>query len=251
MRTGAAHAAVLLAGMVTAGCAALRPATVPLRTIDLARGSGVRCLVVLLPGRLDAPEQFRDAGFATAVARRGLPVDLVAVDSHLGYFRDRTVIERLRADVVLPARAAGYDTIWLAGTSLGGIGALFYLRDHPQDLAGVLAIAPYLGEEKLIREIERAGGPGSWQPPAAIAASDAGREALELARSAGEGGTAAAASISAWGTGDDFDRSNRMLAGLLAPDQVYTLPGGHASWRVWEKLWEAFLDRTRLCAPGS
>ena len=249
MRTGAAHAAVLLAGMVTAGCAALRPATVPLRTIDLARGSGVRCLVVLLPGRLDAPEQFRDAGFATAVARRGLPVDLVAVDSHLGYFRDRTVIERLRADVVLPARAAGYDTIWLAGTSLGGIGALFYLRDHPQDLAGVLAIAPYLGEEKLIREIERAGGPGSWQPPAVIAASDAGRELWSwLAPRARE--EPPLPLHLGWGTGDDFDRSNRMLAGLLAPDQVYTLPGGH-DWRVWEKLWEAFLDRTRLCAPGS
>ncbi len=69
-------------------------------------------------------------------------------------------------DVVLPARAAGYDTIWLAGTSLGGIGALLYLRDHPDDLAGVLALAPYLGEEGVIREIERAGGPASWQPPA-------------------------------------------------------------------------------------
>jgi hypothetical protein len=235
--------------MVTAGCAALRPATVPLRTIDLARGSGVRCLVVLLPGRWNAPEQFRDAGFASAVARRGLPVDLVAVDSHLGYFRDRTVIERLRADVVLPARAAGYDTIWLAGTSLGGIGALFYLRDHPQDLAGVLAIAPYLGEEKLIREIERAGGPGSWQAPATVAAGDAGRELWSwLAPRASE--EPPLPLHLGWGTGDDFDRSNRMLAGLLPPDKVYTLPGGH-DWSVWERLWEAFLDRTRLCAPDS
>lgn len=240
---------VFLAGTLMAGCAALRPATVPLRTVDLARGSGVRCLVVLLPGRLDAPEKFREAGFASAVARRGLPIDLVAVDSHLGYFRARTVLERLRVDVVLPARAAGYDTIWLAGTSLGGIGALLYLRDHPDDLAGVLALAPYLGEEGVIREIERAGGPASWQPPATIAEGDVGRELWSWLAARAKEGRPMPLHLG-WGAADDFDRSNQMLAGLLPPEKVYTLPGGH-DWSVWERLWEAFLDRTRLCAPGS
>jgi len=57
------------------------------------------------------------------------------------------------------------------------------------------------------------------------------------------------------GTADSLDRSSRMLAAWRPPEPVYTLPGGH-DWHVWERLWEAFLDRTpaaELCgarAPG-
>lgn len=206
--------------------------------------------MVLLPGRWDEPEKFREAGFAHAVAKRGLPVHLVAVDSHLGYFRARTVIERLREDVILPARAAGYDTIWIAGTSLGGLGGLFYLRDHPDDLAGVFAIAPYLGESAVVQEIERAGGPGKWRPPATVAEGDLGRELWSWLAPWASGEEAVALHL-AWGTADAFGPSNQMLAGLLPPDRVYTVPGGH-DWRVWELLWEEFLDRTgntALCPP--
>ena len=203
-------------------------------------------LVVLLPGRLDEPERFREAGFARAVAQRELPIDLVAVDSHLGYFRARTVVERLRTDVIAPARAAGYDTIWIVGTSLGGLGGLLYLRDHPEDLAGVLAIAPYLGETAVMDEIERAGGPARWQPPPTIAESDIGRE-LWSWLGPWSGGPQTVPLHLGWGTADDFARANWLLAGLLPPGQVYTVDGGH-DWRVWERLWEEFLDRNPLCA---
>lgn len=200
---------------------------------------------MLLPGRLDDPEKFRDTGFVSAVARRGLALDLVAVDSHLGYFRARTIVERLRADVIAPARAAGYDTIWIVGTSLGGLGGLLYLRDHPEDLAGVFAIAPYLGETEVVAEIERAGGPAKWTPPATIADGDVGRELwswLAPWASGAQAGQQVPLHLG-WGTGDAFDRSNRMLAGLLPPERVYATSGGH-DWRVWERLWEEFLDQT-------
>ena len=232
----------------------------PLRTVDLARsadgldrgtehgtehGAG-RCLAVLLPGRLNDPEKFAEAGFARAVASSGLAVDLVAVDTHLGYFRARSVVERLRTDVIAPARAAGYDTIWIVGTSLGGLGGLLYLRDHPDDLAGVLALAPYLGETAVIEEIERAGGPGQWQAPPTLAESDVGRELWSWLGPWTSGEPTVPLHLG-WGTADAFDRSNRLLAGLLPPAQVYTVAGGH-DWGVWERLWEEFLDRTRLCA---
>lgn len=231
------------------GCAALRPAKVPLRTVELNRGaSGAsRCLAVLLPGRLDEPEKFGDAGFARAVAERGLALDLVAVDAHLGYYRARTVVERLRADVIAPARAAGYDTIWIAGPSLGGLGGLLYLRDHPEDLAGVFAIAPYLGESAVIDEIERAGGPAAWRPPATVADGDIGRELWSWLGPWASREQAVPLHLG-WGTSDAFDRSNRLLAGLLPADRVSTLPGGH-DWRVWERLWEQFLDRAMATGP--
>jgi pimeloyl-ACP methyl ester carboxylesterase len=230
---------------MTTGCAALRPAAAPLPTVELARGAGAsagRCLAVLLPGRFDRPEKFRDAGFVAAVAKRGLALDLIAVDSHLGYFRDRTIVERLRNDVVAPARAAGYDTIWIVGTSLGGLGGLLYLRDHPEDVDGVFAIAPYLGQPPVIEEIYRAGGPTKWRPPATVAESDVGRELWSWLGPWASAPTSVPLHLG-WGTADGFDRSNRMLADLLPPERVYTLPGGH-DWQIWERLWEAFLDRT-------
>lgn len=240
---------------MTSGCAALRPATVPLRAIDLVRSTGNaggRCLAVLLPGRLDEPEKFREAGFVRAVENRNLRLDLVAVDAHLGYYRARTVVDRLREDVIAPARAAGYDTIWIAGPSLGGLGGLLYLRDRPEDLAGVFAIAPYLGETSVIDEIERAGGPAQWRPPATVAQNDVGRELWTWL-----GPWASAAQPEppvplhlGWGTADSFDRANRMLAALLPPERVYTAPGGH-DWKVWERLWEEFLDRTMRATPAA
>jgi pimeloyl-ACP methyl ester carboxylesterase len=237
---------------MTTGCAGLRPATSPLRTVDLARSAGdgaSRCLAVLLPGRWDAPEKFREAGFARAVASRNLALDLVAVDSHLGYFRDRTIVERLHADVVAPARAAGYDTIWIVGTSLGGLGGLLYLRDRPGEVAGVFAIAPYLGDSSVIEEIERAGGPAAWRPPATLAEGDIGRELWSWLGPWASGPQPVPLHLG-WGTADAFDRSNRLLAGLLPPERVYPTAGGH-DWKVWERLWEEFLDRsmaTGTCA---
>ncbi len=233
---------------MTAGCSSLAPPTTPLRTVDLTlRGpeSGNRCLAVLLPGRRDEPERFDRAGFARAVASRGLALDLVAVDAHLGYFRTRTIVERLRADVIAPAQAAGYETIWIVGTSLGGLGGLLYLRERPEDLAGVLALAPYLGEPRLVQEIERAGGPVQWRPPATTAEGDPGTELWGWLGPWASGEPAVPLHLG-WGIADDFDRSSRMLAGLLPPERVYTAVGGH-DWRTWGELWESFLDRTSLC----
>src|SRR6185369_8698848 len=120
-RRNALLAFLLLSSALSCALFVPKP-VVPLRTLELGPKSGGSCLAVLLPGRFDKPESFRRAGFAEAVARRGLKLDLVAVDSHLGYFRDRSIVERLRLDVIEPAHAAGYRSVWIVGTSLGGLG---------------------------------------------------------------------------------------------------------------------------------
>lgn len=238
--------AVLICGALALACASWRAPKIPMRTVDLLHRDGDRCLVVLLPGRWDRPESFRRAGFAAAVTARGLPLDLVAADAHLGYYRDRSVVERLHADVIAPARAAGYERIWVAGVSLGGTGSLLYLRDRPQEMDGVLALAPYLGDDELIAEIEGAGGPRSWHAPEITPQSDAGRELWSWI--AGWRADPPAIPLHlGWGTTDGLGRANRLLAGLLAPERVYQAEGGH-DWRAWENLWEQFLDRNRPCA---
>jgi len=235
----------LLAALLLSACAELGTPAVPIRTIDLTPRRPGNCLVVLLPGRFAEPEGFDKARWADAVSRRGLHADLVAVDAHLGYYRTRTIIERLKLDVVDPARAAGYHEIWIAGTSLGGLGGLIYLKEHPDEVAGVVAIAPFLGDEKVIDEIVAAGGPAAWKAPEAIADDDVGRTIWSWL-APGRPGAESVPVYLGWGTSDGFDRSNRLLAGTLPPDRVFPVDGKH-DFAAWTLVWEQFLDRARPC----
>lgn len=237
--------ALILSSLLLCSCAAFRAPAVPMPAIDLTPNHSGRCLVVLLPGRFASPEEFRSARFAEAAAARGLRIDLVAADAHLGYYRNRSVVERLRNDIVGPARAAGYEQIWIAGTSLGGLGGLIYLKEHPDDLAGVLSIAPFLGDDELIREIERAGGGAAWTAPPPGEGEAVG---ITLWRwlSAGRPGSESVPLHLGWGKRDDFDRSNRLLAGMLPPERAYPVEGGH-DFKAWSLVWNEFLDRERPC----
>lgn len=234
---------------VLCGCTGFRAATRPMRTQELRSGSGGGCLAVLLPGRWDRPERFARAGFVEAVARRGMPLDLVAVDAHVGYYRERSVIARLREDVILPARASGYREIWLVGVSLGGLGSLFYLREHPDEVAGAIALAPYLGDEATLREIEASGGPLTWSARDAPGETTLGRELwswLAPWAAARQGPPL----FLGWGRDDALAPANEMLATLLPEGRVDAVRGGH-DWAAWARLWERFLDRVPLCARAA
>ena len=87
--------------------------------------------MVWLPGAFHTPEDFLHAGFDTAVARRGLDIDLQFAELALDHLGDRSAIERLARDIVRPAREAGCGTVWLGGISLGGLLALITPRPTP------------------------------------------------------------------------------------------------------------------------
>jgi len=205
-----------------------------------------RCLVVLLPGVYSGPEHFAREGFGAIAAEAGLSARIVAADAHLGYYREKSVARRVHEDVIAPARASGYDEVWLVGTSLGGLGGLIHMREYPTDLTGVFAIAPFLGDEEVIDEIEGAGGPTSWQPPDTVADDDVGRKLWSWIVSGGLDDAGISFHLG-WGTRDDFDRSNRMLATLLSAEHVYTVDGGH-DWDAWTALWEQFVRRAGACS---
>ena len=141
---------LLLAGLAAlAGCARLRPTPVPIPTVSYPGSGQMRTLVVLLPGRYDSPEDFGRYGFPEIAARAGVRADMVVVDAHLGYYYKRTIVDRLREDVIAPARKR-YDRVWLAGISLGGTGSLLYVAEHPEDVDGIVLLAPFLGEDEVI-----------------------------------------------------------------------------------------------------
>ncbi|MBM3853777.1 MAG: alpha/beta hydrolase [Verrucomicrobia bacterium] len=175
----------------------------------------------------------------------GVHADTIAVDAHLGYYYHRTVIDRLRADVIEPARARGYRRIVLVGVSLGGLGALLYERDQPGVVGAIVLLAPYLGDKAgLFERIHSAGGPVAW-----AAGRDPGVGGVEelvwtfL-------GQRAAGLPPAWllfGREDSLAAGHRMFAPLLPPARVISVSGAH-DWPTWRGLWREVCVNSDLFA---
>jgi hypothetical protein len=117
---------VSLLGAFGSGWAYLRSASTPMpsRTFVQQGASKTRGAIVLLPGFGDGPDTFEERGFVAALKRAAPDYDIVAADAHFGYYRKRSLIDRLDRDVVAPLRNAGYRELWLVGASMGGHGAV-------------------------------------------------------------------------------------------------------------------------------
>lgn len=252
-RRRAATALLALGTLGSLGaCTLLRPpppVTVPLTTLRFpaARDGRAPALVVLLPGAYSTPQEFVDEGFVDALRARRRAADVIVADTHVGYFQDRSVLQRLREDIVAPARAAGYRQLWLVGISLGGFGALGYAARRPQDLTGVLALAPYLGKRTLQKEIIDAGGPLNWRGRRfAREPDDLEREVWESLVAPPAGGPPV---WLGFGRDDRFADAHRLAAQALPAERVFDVPGGH-DWPPWRTLWHAWLDRGLLPRAG-
>jgi pimeloyl-ACP methyl ester carboxylesterase len=189
-----------------------------------------------LPGAYHTAEDFVAAGFIGAVRARRKPLDLILVDPELQHVGDRSLLERLRSDIILPARAAGVS-IWLGGISLGGLFALDYAASYPDELDGLCLLAPYLGNRILTGEIARAPGLEAWQP-GELAETD---EERRIWRHIKNRGADSRPLYLGFGREDRFSASHELLAAALAPESVDVIAGGH-EWATWFKLWENFLD---------
>ncbi|MBV8308128.1 MAG: hypothetical protein JO274_11665 [Gammaproteobacteria bacterium] len=192
--------------------------------------------VVMLPAAFTAPADFVREGFVRAVRERSLEVDLVFPALRLEHVIDRSVFNRLRDEVVLPARALGC-ALWMGGISLGGYLALGCAERHPREFAGLCLLAPYLGSHLITGEIERAEGVESWQP----ADTDTDDDERSIWRFIRTLRTRSLPVHLGLGREDRFNRRQELLAAALTPASVDIVPGGH-DWPTWRVLWERFLD---------
>jgi pimeloyl-ACP methyl ester carboxylesterase len=192
--------------------------------------------MVWLPGAYHAAQDFVTAGFARAVRARQLSLDLVFIDMELEHVGDRSVLRKLRSDIVSPARAAGIS-LWLGGISLGGMFALNYAASHPDELDGLCLLAPYLGNRIVTDEIARAPGLAAWQP-GELAEADEERRLWRYVKNRHAGSPPLHLGF---GREDRFSAAHELLAATLPADSVDVIPGGH-EWPVWSSLWENFLD---------
>ena len=214
--------------------------TIPHPGVGVAGGD----LVVFLPGRGDRAEDFEERGFLGAARAAGLEADVLAVDAHLAYYYKRVITARLWEDVVLPARARGYRRLWVVGISLGGLGAITLAEEHPDAVAGLFVLAPYLGEPELTREIEAAGGLARWG--GAPSERDF-RGVWGFLRGYAAGEPRPPLWL-AYGESDRYAYGHRLLATALPRERVMVTSGGH-DWTAWDRLWREFLARGAF--PGT
>jgi pimeloyl-ACP methyl ester carboxylesterase len=234
-------AGLVLGALVLGGCYVLQTAVVPIPVIAYsAEAEKARGLVVFLPGYGDGAERFEQQGLVSAVRSISPDFDMVAVNAHFGYYRDRSIVERLHQDVIAP-RADSYEQIWLVGVSLGGAGAGSYVESYGDQIDRVILLAPFLGDEAVVEPVVQGGGLKTWKPsdPADIE-DDVTRHFQAVWRWYKRilvDGQPGPDIMIGFGEQDRLAPANRLLAGELEPGNAVTIEGGH-KWSVWQPVFD-------------
>lgn len=229
----------LAIALLCTGCAT----NTPLSTLSYSAVPGERQprLLIFLRGRGGSNKDYETHGFIDDIRRRGLPYDMKAPNAHMGYYVGRSLVERLKTDIIDPARARGYEEIWLVGASLGGLGALLYEMFHPQEIDGVYLISPFLGERKIVATITAAGGLAQWEP----GPYDPNEEWQVMLWDWLKNRTAAhwegAPLFLGYGRSDMFKKAHALLSANLPSERIFTTDGGHTP-KAMRRVWLQFLD---------
>lgn len=191
-----------------------------------------KTLIIMLPGMGDRADNFVKAGFVDTGNRQHF--DVFAVDAHSGYYTERNLIPRLHEDIIVPAKASGYENIWLLGVSMGGFGSLLYAEEYPDEIGGVILLAPFLGSRQLIEGIEDAGGLSAWKDESKrFKQYEVDIWTWLKTEITSSDGTPV---ILGFGHSDRMAEAYGLLVEALDPSHVYISDGGH-DWKTWETLW--------------
>ena len=199
-------------------------------------GRSAPTLIVMLPAAYSTPVDFIRAGFVAAVRERLLDIDVVFAALELRHVADRTLLTRLREELLAPARAEG-RSLWLGGISFGAYLALSFAERHPGELDGLCVLAPYLGTHLITAEIARAQGIDAWDA-GELTEDDEERRIWRFIQTHRTGGLPIHLGV---GREDRFADRHHLMAAALGPGSVDIVPGGH-DWPAWRRLWERFLD---------
>ena len=236
-------AAILLivAVIMAAGCAYF--AGKPLKTLSYHADNvtSQKNLFVFMRGLGGSHRSFEEEGLVEATWQRGIVFDMMAPNAHFAYYAEQTLIERLREDVILPAKKKGYENIWLVGFSMGGLGSLLYLREHPEDISGICLISPFLGYGAIIDEINKNGGLRHWMPGNYLPEKDWQRMLWHWIKTK----VASENSIPIYlgfGSNDPYAEAQQLLATALPESHITRREGAH-DYETFKALFLSFLDR--------
>jgi pimeloyl-ACP methyl ester carboxylesterase len=203
-------------------------------------------VIVMLPGLGGSPEDFEHYGFVDLVRVANPGFDVVVPDAHFGYYRTRTLVQRLQADVFAAGRPESGQT-WLLGTSMGGFGAVVYAMEHEEAIDGLILLAPYLGPADIIEELRDAGGLAAWSPPDGWRELEdqERRDSYELwhwLRGYADPSNTRPRLFLGFGADDSLSVPGKLLASVLPAEQTQVIPGGHALL-VWRPILATLLPR--------
>jgi len=234
----------LLTIAAATGCASSTQVPIP-STAHEARKPPPRCAAVMLPGKGDPGESYSENRVVERLQAAEPHVEVVTVDAHFGYYRERNLLPRLDEDVLSSLRVRGIETNWLVGTSMGGIGSLLMAQEHPELVDGIILVAPYLGRKATLKSVEEAGGLAAWQPPQDQSEWDI---ALWVWLKGYADGAQRPPIYLAYGEQDGGAEAHKLLADVLPDGRVFTTEGGHG-WKVWNPLWDQILSSVgHLCS---
>jgi hypothetical protein len=236
---------VLLSAGMLLGCFPRGDPSQPIPTAFVDAPQKAQRLVVVLPGRGDDLDGLRKSDIAQAVQAAWPDADVVLTGLALGYYTEGQAERRLHDEVIVPARRRGYRQIWLVGASLGGMGSIMYDRAYPDEVTGMVLLAPYLGEKEILSPIAAAGGIANWVPPPKPGAVTGDNFQQELWRHVQSWSREPSAARNVWlayGNKDRFRDSMPLLSPVLPAGHVLVREGGH-DWGVWSPVTREVLMR--------
>ena len=222
------------------------PAATPIHSITYIHPSEKKpdTLIILLHGKGGKASDFEKAGFIQAARDKGLLVDMIAVNGHLGYYFKRNLIERLRNDIIEPALTKGYKHIWLVGVSVGGLGTMLYSMNYPEEIDGILLMAPFMGNSGSIEMIVKSGGLSKWDPDTARIKKWQ-KDLWNYIKEVTAKSDAKPLIYLAYGTDDGYVPTSKVLEEVIPAERIFNSKGGH-NWRAWTPLWKDFIDKSPL-----
>ena len=216
----------------------------PMNKVEYKNGGDQKdILVVLLRGFGGSINYFEDNKWIDAAKEISHFVDFVAPDSHYGYYANKTFIQRLREDVILPAKVHGYKEIWLVGISMGGMGSILYSYEYPNEVDRIYFFSPYLGDGEVQNEIRQSGGLLQWQ----IKPENTDKWQYQIwlrLKQIVEDQAMRVKLFIGFGDKDKLD-GHDLLAQYLPARNSVKIPGGHKDV-IFSRLWKMMLDKGLL-----
>lgn len=123
---------------------------------------------------------------------------------------------------------------------MGGLGSLLYLKERHHYIKGVYLISPFLGYEKIVGEINEAGGLDAWQPGIYVDEEDWERMLWHWIKDEINSEEIPPV-ILGYGLSDEYEYGQLLLAKKLGQENVYKIEGGH-DFETFKQLWTIFLD---------
>ena len=202
--------------------------------------TGKRSLVVLFPTMGGKGSHYETQGFLDEVWERGFEASLEVLDVKPSLYLGSRIVELVKTEVIEPAKTEGFEEIYLVGISMGGHGVLLYATTYPEDVDGIVLLAPFISGDTASEAIDEAGGLDTWEDCPFLAWTHACNlwKALQVYVTDPWNQRKV---VLGFGTEDIFVEQCRVLGDVLLPEQVFTVPGEH-NWATWKELFSKVAD---------